>query len=50
VADRSYDLGDDEGGRIRAAYGANYERVAAIKAKYDPENVFHGNQNVATAT
>jgi FAD/FMN-containing dehydrogenase len=35
--------GDD---RIRAAYGANYDRLAAIKAEWDPDNVFHVNKNV----
>jgi FAD/FMN-containing dehydrogenase len=44
------DLGADEGDRVRAAYGANYDRLAAIKAKYDPGNFFRWNQNVATAT
>ena len=43
------DLGDDEPDRVRAAYGANYERLVAIKAKYDPRNFFRGNQNVAAA-
>jgi FAD/FMN-containing dehydrogenase len=43
------DLGDDEPDRVRAAYGANYERLVAIKAKYDPGNYFRGNQNVAAA-
>ena len=43
------DLGADEPDRVRAAYGANYERLAAIKAKYDPANFFRGNQNVAAA-
>jgi len=40
-------LTDEEGDeRIRAAYGANYERLAAIKAAWDPDNVFHVNKNV----
>jgi hypothetical protein len=37
----------DEGEeRIRATYRGNFERLAAIKAKYDPENVFRVNQNI----
>jgi hypothetical protein len=43
-------LGEDEGDRVRAAYGANYDRLAAIKTKYDPGNFFRWNQNVAAAT
>jgi FAD/FMN-containing dehydrogenase len=41
-------LGDDESDRVSAAYGSNYERLAAIKAIYDPANFFRSNQNVAT--
>jgi FAD/FMN-containing dehydrogenase len=32
--------------RIRAAYGANYERLAALKNEYDPANLFCWNQNI----
>lgn len=37
------DEGDD---RIKATYGDHYERLAAIKAKYDPDNFFCVNQNI----
>ena len=43
------DLGEEGEDRVRAAYGANYERLAALKAKYDPTNFFRVNQNVAAA-
>jgi len=32
--------------RIRATYGENYERLVAIKKKYDPTNFFRVNQNI----
>ena len=41
--------GDDQS-RIKANYRSNYERVAAVKAKYDPTNLFHLNQNIQPAT
>jgi FAD/FMN-containing dehydrogenase len=38
-------VGDDPE-RVQAAYGANYDRLAAIKQKYDPTNLFRANQNI----
>lgn len=37
---------EDETDRIAAAYGSNYARLAQIKRKHDPENIFHMNQNI----
>jgi FAD/FMN-containing dehydrogenase len=37
---------EEEGARVEAAYGSNYERLRQIKRKYDPENLFHLNQNI----
>jgi FAD/FMN-containing dehydrogenase len=40
------DEGED---RVRASYRGNYDRLAQIKHRYDPENVFHINQNIRPA-
>jgi FAD/FMN-containing dehydrogenase len=39
-------LGDEGQDRVRAAYGQNYDRLVAIKTKYDPENIFRLNHNI----
>ena len=39
-------LTQDEGERVRAAYGSNYERLVQLKRKYDPTNLFRMNQNI----
>ena len=36
--------------RIRATYGGNYDRLARIKARYDPDNLFRVNQNITPKT
>jgi FAD/FMN-containing dehydrogenase len=41
------DEGDD---RIRATYGANFDRLAAVKQLYDPGNMFRANRNIRPGT
>jgi FAD/FMN-containing dehydrogenase len=39
-------LGAEGADRVRAAYGAKYDRLVALKQKYDPTNLFRTNQNI----
>ncbi|OFV98855.1 MAG: FAD-linked oxidase [Acidobacteria bacterium RIFCSPLOWO2_12_FULL_54_10] len=39
----------DETDRVKVAYGQNYDRLAKVKRKYDPENLFRTNWNVKPA-
>ena len=42
-------MDDDDEARVKASYGDNYARLAAIKKKYDPANLFRVNQNIRPA-
>ena len=35
--------------RVKASYRGNYDRLAQIKSRYDPDNIFHINQNIRPA-
>jgi hypothetical protein len=39
-------LGEDGEEQVKAAYGSHYQRLVALKHKYDPTNFFHLNQNI----
>ena len=40
---------DEAKGRVRASYGANWERLVAVKPAYDPKNLFRVNHNIDPA-
>ena len=42
-------MGDEGDERVRATYGGNFDKLASIKKKYDPDNLFHVNQNISPA-
>ena len=42
-------MADEGEARVKAAYGDNYDRLASVKKKYDPANLFHINQNIRPA-
>jgi FAD/FMN-containing dehydrogenase len=40
-------MSDDDEDRVRANYRGNYDRLVDVKKRYDPDNLFHLNQNIA---
>jgi FAD/FMN-containing dehydrogenase len=47
--DRHHGTVRGTGRRVRASYHGNYDRLAQIKRRYDPDNTFHVNQNIQPA-
>ncbi len=43
---KTYFMMDEGVDRVQATYRDNYKRLAALKAKYDPQNLFRVNQNI----
>ena len=41
-------LGVEGADRVKAAYGSKYDKLVAVKTKYDPSNLFSTNQNILT--
>jgi len=43
-------LGEEKEQLVKAGYGVNYERLAKLKARFDPDNLFRMNLNITPAT
>ena len=46
----NFQTADEDEERIRATYGANFDRLVEVKRRYDPDNLFRVNRNIAPAT
>ena len=44
-----YNAMDEGQDRVKASYRGNYDRLAQVKRRYDPDNMFHVNQNIQPA-
>ncbi len=42
----NFQTADEDEERVRATYGANFDRLVEVKEKYDPENLFRSNRNI----
>ena len=42
----NFQTADEAEDRVRATYGANFDRLLAVKQAYDPDNLFRSNRNV----
>jgi hypothetical protein len=42
-------MSEDEANRIESAYGGHLKKLAEVKRKYDPENLFRMNQYIKPA-
>jgi FAD/FMN-containing dehydrogenase len=42
-------LGDEGSAAVKASYGCNYDRLAGLKKRFDPDNFFRFNQNIMPA-
>jgi hypothetical protein len=45
----NFQTADEDTDRIRATYGPNYDRLVTVKQRYDPDNLFRVNRNIAPA-
>jgi FAD/FMN-containing dehydrogenase len=42
----NFQTAEEDEERIRAAYGANFDRLVEVKQQYDPDNLFRSNRNI----